>query len=288
MGLQGMHEVLIAAENNNHSHIVLAAMVEVMVNGYIKREGREVQISMRERGKEVLPEQEDFEETMRANSIAAEYSLSKALADPVASQDKMELTIRSGRIFCGRVRFCCSDSPIKPGRTDAVLAVVHAGDNAAIFFQNLNIPVDTPVVFAVIPEKEPEKYNSAEEVLRKTTNLSAPLFSKRKITAVWYHAMGFFNGESRSQDRAAPYGVEEMFWKLMSVVGRSRFFYLDNIIKESEKIIKHRASIFQRGSVRRTLELRLARENYSIAVRDIFGAEQLIAVAEGTLLSDEC
>lgn len=287
MGFQGMHEVLIVAENIKDSRTVLAAVVEVMVNGYIKREGREVQINMRELGKEVLPEQEDLEETMRANSIAAEYSLSNVLANPLSGQDKMELTIRSGRIFCGRVRFYCLDSPIKPVRTDVVLVVVHAGNDVAAFFRNLNIPVDTPVVFAVIPRKEPEKYSSAEEELRKNTNLLEPLFSKRKVVAVWYNALGFMNGESRSQDRAKPYGVEEMFWKLMGAAGRSRFFYLENIIKESERIIKRRASVFQKGSVRRTLELRLARENYSSAVRDIFGAEQLIAVTEGTLLSDE-
>lgn len=284
MDLQEMHEVLIASENKEDSRIMLAAVVEVMVNGYIKREGREIQISMRERGKEVLPEADDLKETMKANSLVPFYSLSKTLSSPLSGKDSMELTIRSGRIYCGRVRFSCSDISLMPVRTDAVLAVVHTGADAAGIIRKLNLPSEIPVVFAVIKEKEPGKYDSAEEELRKYTDFSDALFADRKIFAVWYSALGYMNGETRSKESAYPYGIEEMFWKLMGVAGRSRYYYLNSIIKESERTIKRRAGIFQRGSVRRSIELRLARENYSLAVRDLFGTEQLIAVTEGTQL----
>ena len=287
MDLQGLHEVLIASEHKEDSSIMLTAIVEVMVNGYIKRNGREVQISMRERGKEVLPEQEDLEEAMKASSAASRYSLAQTLAVPLSGHDEMELTIRSGRKYCGRVRFRCTDSTIPPVHTDAVLAIVRNKEDAAVFFRELDIPDDTPVVFAVITEKEPDQNDSAEDELRKFTDLSDPLFFNRRIFIGWYNSFGFLNGKTRTPESALPYGVENLFWKLMDAAGRARYSYLNDIIKESEKAIKRRASVFQKGSVRRTIELRLARENYSLAVRDIYGTEQLIAVTEGTALFDD-
>ncbi|MCM1507914.1 MAG: hypothetical protein NC177_12400 [Ruminococcus flavefaciens] len=280
MPLDNTLDIAVISSNKNNGKIMIASIVAEIVNKTSSVNGYDVIASIREKGKELLFGSEEVKESLKASERADSYSLKTALlsADNISNTVNISFVCRNPDIFCGRVHFHCEsdDINIDPSVTDAVLLVTDK-DNKQ---QKLSMPENIPVVAAVYCESEPENININDSFGAMVSESIYNTVKSRRCFLGWYNPYGFNDGKLNSAENASPFGIYELFWKLMNLASERGKQYYQNIVSESLKTISSRRSVFQRDSRRRVMELEEARKKYAHSVDSLYAIEQLSAITE--------
>lgn len=294
MILDGTQRITVAAQNADDSRILLAAITEAMVRNIVTRHDREIVISMRAKGAELLFGAEDTQEELVASSRAADFALGQALQNPAQVPDSMELSVRFKDWFCGRIHFGCflpdSDIAEFTRTTDTVLILLDTQntDQKQEHLISLVKDADAGISFVIQCHQPPSPDNTPEAWLKKEAPYLYDLAQDRMCAYQWYNPYGFQpDGTPNSADNAVPFGAEALFWDTMHISASLRSQFLQQKAEEMLRIIRSRNSMFQKDSVRRRLELDHARANYAAAVQHMYGAEHLLSVTDGTPFPEE-
>ncbi len=286
----GIQQIAVVCGNSENYRLFFAALTEVMINNYVSHHNRHIDISMRQRGLEILQGSEDTEEGMMASDRAKQFSFLDISKIP----NEWEVVLRNENQYCGTVCFsgASPDVPIKKYRDiiDTVLILI---DKKTVsipeeYVRKLISDSVSGVCFALKCDSPIQGQESAEEFVKNNFSSLYSLLAGRLSAFCWYHPYGFQpNGEPKPAEDATPYGIDELFWNVMRISATMRINYLQQLAEEKTEIIRKRNSVFQRNSMRRVLELNRAREAYSMAVQSMYAVEQLLAVTEGSALVED-
>ena len=271
--MKGKISTLVLA-SGNEGKLFLSALVQVLTNGYLRRNDRNVQVSMREEGKEVLQGDDDIKAAMKASADAAEITVLKCAQSPENIPDSIELAVRSEQSFCGRILFTNEDIP----EPDSVIIIAGSDEipDLASRLANTGDAKCTLLIRKDLPGSE------------ETSSAAGAALGGRQFSTFAYSPYGFMSdGTARTAENASPHGIEEIFWNVAGDAANHRTERLSGIISDSEKIIGLRAGTYQKKSPRRQMELNYSRRIYAEAVREIFAAEQLAALVGGEPLAYE-
>lgn len=271
--MKGKISTLVIA-NENEEKLFLAALVQVLTNGYLRHADRNVQVSMREEGSEVLYGDEDIKAAMKASADASEITVKNAAQSPDNIPESLELAVRSEQTFCGRILFTTKeiDEP------DSVIII--AGSEEITDLPSRLANTGDARCTLLIRKDLPES-----EVISGKVGMA---LGGRQFSTFAYSPYGFMSdGSARTAENASPHGIDEIFWNAASDAAKHRTEKLSAIIAESEKMIGLRAGTYQKKSPRRQMELNYSRRIYAEAAREIFAAEQLAALAGGEPLAYE-
>lgn len=272
--------VAVVSENLNDGKIMLSSIVAAIVRNVLTVNDNEIEASMCDEGKELLSGSERIAESLLASNRADAFSLKKALIEANSISDNMTIAFRCNDTFCGRVHFQCltADKTDECRESDAVLFIADENKIA-----DSNVQIGKPVVIAVKTEKFHGKAEIENGIESYISQQFLNAIEEHGYAAYWYNPLGFDNEKINSIEEAAPYGVEQLFVKLMNYAAEYGQSYYRKIIAYSQKMVSMRRSVFQKKSPRRVLELEDARKRYSYAVNSIYGIEQLLTIMTGKL-----
>lgn len=287
-----MLRVTVLSGETAHPRVMLAALTETLVRHPVVRHDRRITVSMREEGRELLPDAEETKAELLASNLAAEYALEKAMQDPEHIREEMELAVLAEETFCGRVGFSCPPPELFPDdapETDALLLVVSPGAPMLVYpyvFRMLEEDRNLPACLALLCDKQPAPDADPAAALQRIAPALAESMAGMNRTVRFYHPSGFLpDGTICMPESASPYGLQEIFWDLLRFTARRRRDLLNGRIQELREIIMHRNSVFQSGSHRRRLELSQCRAAYAEAVRALYEAQSLMALEAGMSLT---
>ncbi|MEE5993274.1 MAG: hypothetical protein V3G42_08540 [Oscillospiraceae bacterium] len=282
----GIQRIAVAVPQAEQFQLFFASITEMMVNGYVTHHQRNFNISMRERGKEILNGADDIAEGMKASDKARAFSFLSLNTIP----DEMELVLRENKQYCGTAHFygVLPSSPIQKYQDMIDTIVIIIDEKATPFTENWIQNTDAGVCMIVVNNSPEQAKESAEEYLKNQANSLYALAVERMHSFHWYHPYGFqSDGTRKPLGDATPYGVEEIFWSIMRISATMRMNYLQKLAEEQGRMIQRRSGIFQKNSLRRRMELNQARGIYSMAVQGMYAVEQLLASAEGKPLAED-
>ena len=283
-----MLRVTVLSGESAHPRVMLAALTEALVRHPVQRYEREITISMREEGRELLPDEEETKAELLASNLAAQYGLEWAMKDPEQIPEEMELAVLAEDTYCGRVSFACTPPEEileEPPDTDAYLLVVSPGAPMLVYpyiFRKLEEERSFPVCLALLCDKQPPPDAVPAEALQRIAPDLAESMAGRNRIVRFYHPSGFLpDGTLCMPENASPYGLQVIFWDLMRFTARRRRDLLTRRIRELRETVMHRNSMFQAKSQRRRLELSQSRAGYAAAVKELYEAQCLIALESG-------
>lgn len=283
-----MVQIRVLSAGHGQGRVMLSALVEATVRHLVMRGGREFFVSMREKGKEFLPDAEHTKAELIASNLAMQFALGKALADPDTIPPHMELAVSTDRIYCGRVRFAFQlpeEGTAEEISPDANLLIVPAAAPDAVIptaQKFLNDAENTPVCIALFCDHKPSPADDANAMLRSLSPALIELFGEREWCCECYNPCGFQpDGSICSADHASPVGAAELFWDAVGFAAKRREAYFRQELHDAAAVIKRRNSVYQANAPRRLLELRHNRGVYAAAVKGLYEAQTLLAAATG-------
>ena len=286
-----MQYITVVSGETAHPRVMLAALTEGLVRHPISRCDREVTVSMREQGKELLLGAEDTKAELIASNLARTYALEQAMRSPMQIPEEMELSVMAENCWCGRLHLSCP-LPETCGtaleNSDAVLMVVSPGAPMLAFpyvFRHLQDKPDLGACVALLCDAPPPPGKDAADTLQMIAPAIAGYMTGPNRTVHFYHPCGFApDGAICSPENASPYGIQTIFWDLVRFTARRRRDLLTQELGNIRQSIRHRNSAFQSGSHRRRLELSQNRAAYVQSVKALYEAQCLLAAEAGTSL----
>lgn len=285
-----MQRITVVSGETAHPRVMLAALTEAAVRHPMRRCDREVIVSMREQGRELLLGAEETKAELIASNRAREFTLERAMGDPMQIDPLLPLSVTAGGCWCGRLELC-APLPEEIGAslsdTDAVLIIVSPGAPMLAFpyvFRELEERRDLGACVALLCDSLPEGRDAAAALRSIAPALAAHMTGPNR-TVRFYHPSGFApDGSICSPENASPYGVQDIFWDLVRCTARRQRDILTQTLRAARQSITHRNSAFQSGSHRRRLELSQSRAAYAQAVQALYEAQCLLAAEVGTSL----
>lgn len=273
-----MRRIAVAADSYDNAKILFAAICQSTVNNYIKVDGDIVHFDMLEVGNEVLLGAELLSGVLKTSRAADNYSLFAALQDPQTIPDgEMKLSIRYADNYCGRVHFGYIDSISKLLKLKADAVIILARDEISIAQNDIMrrcVKMGIPFTVALIPDSWKQCKNCSPNVLFEKSVSDKTIHDNVRYLG-WYDPYGFNNGERLDAESSKPYGVLALFWNSLRAAVQYSFANLRNEMSKSQRSIMSRASVFQRGSPRRVIELENARRDYARCATKIITTENL-------------
>ncbi len=279
---ESIQQIAVLTPSAAESRIFLAAIVATSKT-MITYQDKNITVSIRDYGKELLFGAERIQEELKASSHANAFDLHKALKFPQQIPDTLELSVQTDEQFIGRLRFFCASELYS---ADAVIALVsETGKFSDQLFPFLD-KSRSNVCFAVKCSKPPDT-----DVQQYLNDLIPDLHSQtvgRLWACHWYHPNGFSSdGSQKAPENAVPLGIQEIFWSSARLAASFRLASLRKKASENYDIIRRRNSWFQKNSIRRRLELNQARNAYAETVLSMYGSEQFLALSEGRPLAED-
>lgn len=285
-----MRKIAVISNSEDDAKIFLAAICQSTVNNYVKVDGKEAHFDMLDIGNEVLYGSERLSGALKTSRAADAYSLTEALKNPKKVPDgQMGVSVRYETDYCGRIHF---------GQIVSIADLVKFGTDAVILLIRDNIALDKkamlancverniPIIAAVIPaDWEQCKRDSAFETLDKSLNDNK--ITGRVKYAGWFDPYGFNNGERLSVESCKPYGIMPLLWNSLLFASEHSLSELNNTMRKNRHSIMFRASIFQKNSPRRVMELELARNSYAFTATKVVAAENLKKMTNLYFLQEE-
>ena len=280
-----MHEIQLVGADANLKRVMLAALTEGTVRRPMHRHDREITVSMRERGKELLPGAEETKAELIASNLAAHYAIGTALVMPEEIPPVMEVSVLAGDTYCGRLRFSCEDD----AAPDTLILLVTMDDPNAdltLFREVLAAHPGVPVLTALLVSRPPREVdNAADAAARLMPEFSSELENRPHAGAFW-HPSGFQNdGTPCTPEHAAPLGAAGLFWETVRLSSAYRETKLLGQLRHSIDLIRRRNGIYQSRSPRRSLELKACRSAYARDAAELYEARTLLAAESGTPLT---
>ncbi len=275
-------EIVVSAHEPAEERVLLSTIVTCIVQSTVRRFDREVLVSIRDRGEEIVQGAENISAVLRGTHNASSYSLLRALENPMEIPDTLSLTLECEGQFCGRVNFYCNGGNA-PEQYDALISLVNEKTTPR---ESTLLPLSSAgVVVAVQRETEPDAGESLREYVK--TNYPDVLLCEENVNFAfsWYNPYGYLGGVQRDADNPYPYGIDSLFWETMRTAAAAKIHAMQRHLKNSTDTIRRLRSKYQADSVRRMLELDIARHNYTTAVRSLYAAQQLKALTEGDPLA---
>ncbi len=288
-----MHQIAVLSGVPRQSRVLLAAMTEAAVRHLVIRHDREILISMREKGREFLPDAEHTKAELIASNLARQYALDTAIQDPDAIPDAMELSVQAENHYCGRLRFYCHDPESAPEaafQPDAYIVIVSAvAPQLAMPVVQKVLRPEHPagVCIALFCDQKPGTAEQPEKAFRILAPELSEFLQDRACSFAFYNPCGFQkDGAICSADHASPLGALDLFWDSVRVSSEHRCACLMQDIQAASAVIRRRNSVYQAPSPRRRLELAESRHAYAQAVRALYEAQTLLAAESGAALTE--
>lgn len=277
-----MLRIAVVAEDYFTSQVFLAAMVHDTVNDIVKIGTKNINIHISEEGHEVAYDSDSIVIALRSSKRADSYSLMNALNDPYCvPQEELKLSVRTFENFFGRAHFISvgADENKNLSGVDGALFIVesHFSDEMNRIAQSCVFD-GIPVTVAVMCKNESEYNNGIADKALGVLDKDMKLCPFAKYIG-WYNPYGFAQNEQLSPESAAPLGIQPLFWSVLRGAAGKKADVLSAAMHYSEKVIKSRASIFQKSSIRRNIELNNARKAYSKNGAEIITVENMLDLA---------
>ncbi len=280
-----MHEILLVGADADLKRVMLAALTEGTVRRPMQRHKREITVSMRERGKELLPGAEETKAELIASNLAAHYAIGTALTTPEEIPAAMEISVLAGDTYCGRLRFSCEED----AAPDTLILMVSADDPNAdldLFRQALQVHPGVPALIALCVNRPPREVDNAVDAAARLMPAFFTELANRPHSAAFWHPSGFQNdGTPCTPEHAAPLGAAGLFWETVKLSSAYREPKLLGKLRHSVDLIQRRNGIYQARSPRRSLELKACRAAYARDICGLYEARTLLAAENGSPLT---
>ncbi len=280
-----MHEIQLIGADADLKRVMLAALTEGTVRRPMHRHQREITVSMRERGKELLAGAEDTKAELIASNLASRYAIGTALTTPEEIPGAMEVSVLAGDTYCGRLRFSCEDDAV-PDTLILMASIDEPNADLELFRDVLSAYPGVPALTALCVNRPPREVDNANDAAaRLMPEFSADLANRPHSAAFW-HPSGFQNdGSPCTPEHAAPLGAAGLFWETVKLSSAYREPKLLGQLRHSIDLIRRRNGIYQARSPRRSLELKACRAAYARDICDLYEARTLLAAENGSPLT---
>ncbi len=286
------HLITIYSPHIKDTRVLLSAFAGWIKSGRIQLHGMLVDLSTRDIGSELLEEtSQKVESTINTNITLQKYDLVSALNGSQNIPNSLPLLVTFEDTYCGRLRFDLSDGSNTFSNMDSIIIIADPKDNdkKREIIDTISNKLDkkTPIVFALVSDKAYGDDSGAQSVLFNSFKELQEILKGRTYNTFWYNQYGFIdNNKLRPANDPSPVGIPGIFWDCAKKSAECRSQRNMDIIEECQTLITERRSVHQKKSVRRQLELNMARQRYAHSVVKLYSSDNLIALCRGTLQSN--